>query len=143
MPRKREKNFSPEFCSYPTRARKFQRKKQKNQKIKKSLFSIIFIQNGRRQAKKERKIFQSRISFILGPGKKIPKKNNKKIQKIKKPHSDIISIHTVMRQAEKKRKKFYSRSPFLTDSGQKIPKKKKIAKKLKNIFPALFLSKPG
>ena len=24
-PRKREKNFSPEFCSYPTRARKFQK----------------------------------------------------------------------------------------------------------------------
>ena len=48
-PRKRETNFSPEFCLYPTRARKFQKKNSiKNQKIKKSLSGIIFSQNGRR-----------------------------------------------------------------------------------------------
>ena len=32
MPRKRKKTFSPEFRSYSTRARKFQKKQQKNLK---------------------------------------------------------------------------------------------------------------
>ena len=48
-PRKREKNFSPEFCSYPTRSRKF----QKNcKKIKKINSGIISIQNGLSEAEK-------------------------------------------------------------------------------------------
>ena len=46
-----------------------------------------------------------------------------------------------MRQAEKEKKKFYFRIPFKLDSGKKIPKK--IAKKLKNPFPTLFLAKAG
>ena len=55
-PRKREKNFSPKFCSYPTRARKFQKKKSKKiQKIKKVNSGIISIQNRLREAEKERK----------------------------------------------------------------------------------------
>jgi len=49
-----------------------------------------------------------------------------------------------MREAEEERKKFYSPIPFVHDPGKKIPKKiAKKFKKLKNIFPALFLSKPG
>ena len=56
-PRKREKNFSSKFCSYPTRARKFQKKKnsKKIQKIKKANSGIISIQNRLREAEKERK----------------------------------------------------------------------------------------
>ena len=49
-----------------------------------------------------------------------------------------------MRYAEKEKKKFYFRIPFILDSGKKIPKK--IAnklKKLKNLFPTLFLAKTG
>ena len=56
-PRKREKKFSPEFRSFSTRARKFQKKKKskKIQKIKKVNSGIISIQNGLRETEKERK----------------------------------------------------------------------------------------
>ena len=49
-----------------------------------------------------------------------------------------------MRQAEKEKKKFYFRIPFILDSGKKIPKKiTNKLKKLKNLFPTLFLAKTG
>ena len=55
-PRKREKKFSPEFRSFSTRARKFQKKKSKKiQKIKKVNSGIISIQNGLRETEKEGK----------------------------------------------------------------------------------------
>ena len=38
-PRKTEKNFSPEFCNYPTRARKFQKKYKKL----KNLIPVLFL----------------------------------------------------------------------------------------------------
>ena len=45
-PRKGEKNFSPEFCSYSTPVRKFRKKiSKKIQKIKKLLSNIIFSQD--------------------------------------------------------------------------------------------------
>ena len=44
-----------------------------------------------------------------------------------------------MRQAEKGRKQIQARIPFILDPGMKIPKE--IAKKLKNLFPALFPGK--
>ena len=118
--------------SVHTRPRKENSKKnrKKIQKTKKLLSAIIFSQNGMRQAEKGRKKFQSRIPFILYPGKKIPKKIGKKlkkIQKIKKLLSGIIFSQNGMRQGEKGRKKFQSRIPFVLDPGKKIPKK--IAKK--------------
>jgi len=49
-----------------------------------------------------------------------------------------------MRYAEKEKIKFKSRIPFILDPGKKIPKKiLKKFKKLKNLFPALFLAKTG
>ena len=49
-----------------------------------------------------------------------------------------------MRQAEKERKKFYSRIPFILDPDKKIPKKyQENWKKVKNLFPILFLAKTG
>ena len=45
------------------------------------------------------------MSFILDPGKKIPKKIAKKFKKLKKPLSDIIFSQNGMRQAKKERKK--------------------------------------
>ena len=49
-----------------------------------------------------------------------------------------------MREAEKEKKKFYFRISFKLDSGKKIPKKiAKKLKKLKNLFPTLFLAKTG
>ena len=54
--KRREKNFSPEFRSYSTRARKFQKKNSKKiQKIKKVHSGIISIQNGMKETKKEKK----------------------------------------------------------------------------------------
>ena len=49
-----------------------------------------------------------------------------------------------MKYAEKEKKKIYSRIPFILDPGNKIPKKTaKKLRKLKNLIPALFLSKMG
>ena len=45
------------------------------------------------------------MSFILDPGKKIPKNIAKKLKKLKKPLSDIIFCQNGMRQAEKEKKK--------------------------------------
>ena len=63
---------------------------------------------------------------------------------MKKPLSDVIFSQNGMGQAEKEKKKIYFRISFILDSGKKIPKK--IAnkfKKLKNLFPTLFLAKTG
>ena len=66
------------------------------------------------------------------------------MEEIKKSLSDIIFSQNGMRQAEKEKKKFYFRIPFKLDSGKKIPKKiAKKLKKLKNLFPTLFLAKTG
>ena len=42
-PRKREKNFRPEFRSYSTCARKFRKKKLKNSRNKKTPFPALFL----------------------------------------------------------------------------------------------------
>ena len=83
-----------------------------------------------RYVEKERKKFQTRIPFILDPGKKIPKKI-KKNQKTKKTISGIIFSQNGIIQAKKETKKFQSRIPFTLDPGKKIPKK--IAKKFKKL----------
>ena len=45
---------------------------------------------------------------------------------------------------EKERKKFWTRIPFILDLWKEIPKKiAKEFKKLKKLFPTLFLSKTG
>ena len=51
--------------------------------MKKLNSGIISIQNGLREAKKERKNFESRIPFLPEPGKKIPKIMAKKFKKLK------------------------------------------------------------
>ena len=77
-PTKREKKFTPEFYSYPTRARKFEIKNSKKiQKIKKVNSGIISIQNGLGEGKNEKKKIYSWIPFILDPCKEIPKKKIK------------------------------------------------------------------
>ena len=82
-----------------------------------------------RQAKKERKKFQSRIPFILDPGKKIPKKIAKQFKKSKNLIPALF-LSNKGRERPRKRKKKLPRIPFILDPGKKIPKK--IAKKLKN-----------
>ena len=82
-----------------------------------------------RYDEKEGKKFESRIPFILDPGKKIPKNIVKKFKKLKIPLPSFIFSQNGMRQDEKEKKKFYSRIPFILDPGKKIPKK--IVKKFK------------
>ena len=78
----KKKNFSPEFCSYPTRPTKLQKKKRKKiQKTKNFNSGIISIRNRLKKAGKERKKFQSRILFLPNPNYKILKKIAKKIEK--------------------------------------------------------------
>ena len=77
--RKRAKNSTPEFCSNPTRARKFKIKNRKTiQKIKRVDSDIISIQNGLGEGKNEKKKNYSWIPFILNPCKEIPKKKKLK-----------------------------------------------------------------
>ena len=57
-PRTREKKFSPEFYSYPTRARKFKKKKAKKIKKLKNLFLALFLAKmGEDRPKKREKKF--------------------------------------------------------------------------------------
>ena len=77
-------------------------------------------------------------------GQENSENNSKKNQKIKKLNSGIISIQKGLREAEKETKTFQSQIPFILDLGKKIPKKiVKNFKKLKNLFPALFLATTG
>ena len=63
---------------------------------------------------------------------------------MKKLNSGIISIQNGLREAKKEREKFESRISFLSEPGKKIPKTiAKKFKKLKNLFPTLFLAKTG
>ena len=94
-----------------------------------------------RQAKKERKKFQSRIPFVLDPGNKIPKKIAKQFTKSNNLFSAVFLTKRdeIGRKGEKKN---MSGNPFILDQGKKILKNnsKKIQKKL---FPALFIAKMG
>ena len=66
----------------PNPSKKISKKMQKKIKKIKNLFQALFIakMGGDRPKKREEK-FQSRIPFILGPGKKIPKKKQPKNSK--------------------------------------------------------------
>ena len=101
--RKREKKFSPEFRSYSTRVRKFQKNRKK---IKKWLSSIIFSQNGMRLVEKERKKIYSQIPFILDPRKKISKKIAKKFKKFKNFFPALFSAKTAWDRPRKREKNF-------------------------------------
>ena len=73
--REREKKILVPNSAYTRPGQENSKKNSKKiQKIKKALSVTIFRHNGMRQAEKGRKKFQSRISFSLDPGKKIPKK---------------------------------------------------------------------
>ena len=121
---------------------------KKFKKIKKPYSSKIYRQNGMRQVEKVGKKFQSQIPFLLNQGNQIPKNIEKKNQKIENP----LSVHTRPGEAnsEKNCKKIQKplSSFFFTQNGMRQTKRerKKIAKKvkkLKNLFPALFLAKTG
>ena len=109
--RKSERNFRPEFHSYSTRPRKFQKKYKK--KKSKNPFPALFLakMGWDRQRKREKNLDPN--SVHTRPGQENYEKNRKKNQKIKKPISGIIFGQNGIRLAEKERKKFYSRILFL------------------------------
>ena len=94
--RKREENFTPEFCSYPTRARKCQIKHSKNiQKIKKVNSDIISIQNWLGEADKKKKKNLLLNSVHTRPVQvNSKKKKAKKYKKLKKPFPALFLAKT-------------------------------------------------
>ena len=88
--RKRDKNFTPEFCSYSTRARKFEIKTSKKiQKIKKVNSDNISIQNGLGERKNEKKkLFLN--SVHTRPVQGNSEKKAKKFKKLKKPFQALF-----------------------------------------------------
>ena len=108
-PRKREKNFTPEFCSYPTRAREFEIKNSiKIQKIKKVYSDIISIQNGFGEGKNEKKKFIPEFRSYSTRARKFRKKKSKKIMKFKKLFPTLFLTKTGWERARKRKKKIYS-----------------------------------
>ena len=107
---KEKKKFSPKFCSYTTREENSKKKKRKKilkiKKIKKVNTGIISIQNGLREAEKERKKNYSRIPFIVGTGKKIPKKIAKKFKKLKNIFPELLLAKTRWDTPRKREKNF-------------------------------------
>ena len=94
-PRKREKIFTPEFRSYPTRARKCQIKNSKKiRKIKKVNSDIISIQNGLGEGKKEKKKFIPEFRSYSTRARKFRKKKVKKFKKLKKPFPALFFAKT-------------------------------------------------
>ena len=141
---KERKKFQSRISFILDPSKKISKKMAKKfKKLKKPLSGIILSQSGIRQAGKENKILAPN-SVPTQPELENSKKNSKKIQKIKKFNSGIISIRNGLRVAGKEGKKFQLQIQFILDPGKKIPKKiAKKVKKVKNLFPALFLSKTG
>ena len=93
--------------------------------------------------KKEGKKFQSRIPFILNPGKKIPENIEKKFKKLKKPLSDIIFSQNWLRQAEKEKKKLIPNSVHTRPGQENFEKNIKKIRKIIKPIPSIFLAKAG
>ena len=76
--RKREKNFSPEFRSYSTQARKFRKKKLKNWKKLKNLFPALFLaKTGWDRPRKREKNFSPEFRSYSARARKFQKKLQK------------------------------------------------------------------
>ena len=87
----------------------------------------------------------SRFSFILGLGKKIPKKIAKKIKKLKNLFPTLFLAQMGGDRPKKRQKKILAPNFVHTWLGEENSQKKvtKKLKKLKNLFPGLFLAKTG
>ena len=87
--RERKKiNLVVQFCSYPTRNRKFQKKKQKNsKKLEKYHYGSISSQNRLKEDQKGRK---QKLSFRRVPIRRGIENATKKLKKLKNYHYCII-----------------------------------------------------
>ena len=128
-----EKNFSPKFRSYSTRAIKFKKISKKIQKNKKTSFwHYIYPHRDEIGRENEKKILFSN-SVPKRPRLEYSKKNSKKIQKNEKHQSGIISIKkTGLDRPRKMEKSFSPEFRSLSTRARKFQKKlQKIFKKLK------------
>ena len=156
MGRERKKKIlGPNSSDTGPRQENFKKNSKKIQKIRKPISGNIPIQNGMRQAEKEKKkkfssefrLYSTRLrKFQKKQQKNIPgpnsahagsrqenfEKNSKKILKnFKKPLSDIIPRQNWMTQAEKGKKKNFS-PEFRSQSTRAIKFRKKQQKNSKN-----------
>ena len=83
--KEKKKNLDPNSVPTQLELENSKKNSKKIQKIKKVNSGIISIENGLRETEKWRKKIQSRIPFILDPGKKIPKKIVKKFKNLFPP----------------------------------------------------------
>ena len=97
-----------------------------------------------RQAEKERKKIQTRIPFILDPGKKIPKKQKKEIKNFKNLFRAIFLAKTGCDRPRKRDKKFTPEFCSNTTQARKFEiKNSKKIQNFKKLILILFLSKTG
>ena len=86
-----KKNYTPEFCSYPTRARKFKIKNRKKiQKIKKVNSDIILSKTGWERARMRKKKLIPEFRSYSTRARKKRKKKAKKFKKLKKPFPALL-----------------------------------------------------
>ena len=106
-PKKRKKNFSPEFRLHSTQVRKFRKKYQRSKKkLKKNPFPALFLaKTGLDKPRMRKKKFSPEFRSYSTRARNL-KKNSLKIQKIKKTLTGIIFSQNGMRFAEKERKTF-------------------------------------
>ena len=80
--KEKEKKFIPNSVHTRPQQENSEKNIKKSRKIIKPLPGNFFSQNGMRYDEKEKKKFQSRITLILDPGKKISKNILKKFKKV-------------------------------------------------------------
>ena len=105
---KEKKNFVPNSVHTRHGQENSEQNSKKIKKIKTPLPGIIFGQNEMRQAEKLRKKFQSRIPFILVPGKKILKRIAKKFKNLK---NLILALFLAKLGLDRPRKRKKNSSP--------------------------------
>ena len=98
---------------------------------------------GLREAEKEGKKISYRIPFILGQGKKIPKKIAKKFNKLKNLFPALLLAKSGWDRPKKEKKNLVPYSVQTRPGQENSEKKEEKLKKFKNLIPELFLEKTG
>ena len=119
-PRKREKNFSPEFCSYPSRATISKKKKFKNWKT--SFRCYFYTNRNDIRWEREKKILGSNPVHTR-PGQKNSEKNRKKIKKLKNLFAALFLAKTGLDRPRKRKKKFSPKFRSYSTRARKFWKK--------------------
>ena len=140
-PRKREKNFTPEFCSYSSQATISKKKKLKNWKT--SFRRYFYTNRDEIRWERVKKILVPN-SVHTRPGQENSEINRKIFKKFKNLFLALFFAKTGWDRTRKRGKhfspEFCSHPTQARKFGKNIAKK---FKKLKNLFAALFLVKTG